>query len=68
MPVKKFRSAAEMNQPVWRQPGDPALYRTIAALWDTGRRLQSRSFTPGVRRFRTIGELESAADQRPPTT
>ncbi len=64
MPVRKFRSVEELNQPVWRQPGDTALYRTIAALWDTGRRLQTRAFVPGVRRFRSIDELEAAADAR----
>jgi len=66
MPVRKFRSVAELNQPIWRQPGDPALYRTMAALWDTGRRLQTRRFAPGVYRFRDIAALESAADDRPP--
>jgi hypothetical protein len=62
MPVRKFRSVEEMNQPVWREPGDAALYRTMAALWDTGRRLQKHRFVPGVRRFRSIDELELAAD------
>lgn len=66
MPVRKFRSVEELNQPVWRAPGDAALYRVIAALWDTGRRLQTRPFTPGVHRFRSIDELEAAADARPP--
>lgn len=66
MPVRKFRSVADMNQPIWGQPGDPALYRTMAALWDTGRRLQTRRFTPGVYRFLDVGELESAADDRLP--
>jgi hypothetical protein len=62
MPVRKFRSVEEMNQPVWRQPGDPALYRAIAGVWETGRRLQRHRFAPGVFRFRDIAELEAAAD------
>jgi hypothetical protein len=62
MPVKKFRSVEELNQPVWRQPGDAALYRTMAGLWEMGRRLQTRRFEPGVSRFRSIAELEAAAD------
>jgi len=62
MPVRKFRSVEEMNQPVWREPGDAALYRTMAALWETGRRLQKHRFQPGVTRFRSIDELELAAD------
>lgn len=32
MPVRKFRTVDELNQPIWRLPGDPALYRTIAEL------------------------------------
>ena len=64
MPVRKFRSVEELNQPVWRQPGDAALYRAIAAVWETGRRTQTRRFVPGVRRFRDIGELEQAEDER----
>jgi hypothetical protein len=62
MPVRKFRSVEAMNQPIWHQPGDAALYRSIATLWEMGRRLQSRRFTPGVHRFRSIDELEAAAD------
>ena len=57
MPVRKFRSVEEMSQPVWRTPGDAALYRTIASLWDTGLRLQSRRFRPRGHPFRTIDEL-----------
>jgi hypothetical protein len=62
MPVRKFRSVDEMNRPTWRQPGDQALYQTIAALWETGRRLQQRRFAPGVHKFRSVEELEAAAD------
>jgi hypothetical protein len=62
MPVRKFRTVEQMNQPVWRSPGDPELYRTIAGLWEMGRRLQTRPFVPGVRRFRSVDELEAAAD------
>lgn len=62
MPVYKFRDVAEMNQPVWRTPGDPGLYLSIAAVWDRAARLSRRRFPRGVRRFRSIGELEAAAD------
>ncbi len=62
MPVRKFRSVEEMNQPVWREPGDAALYRTMAALWEMGRRLKKHRFRPGVTRFRSIDELEMVAD------
>ena len=62
MPVRKVHSVKEMNQPVWRQPGDPAPYRAILGVWETGRRLQRHRFTPGVFRYRSIEELEAAAD------
>jgi hypothetical protein len=60
MPVRKFRSAAEMNQPFWRTPGDPSLYRAIAALWRTWSRLRPRHARPGVYKFRSIEELDRA--------
>ena len=62
MPVYKFRDVAEMNRPIWRTPGDPRLYASIAAVWARAARLSPRRFTPGVRRFQSIGELEEAAD------
>lgn len=46
MPVRKFRSVEEMNQPVWRDPGDPELYRTIAGLWEVGRRVGGAASSP----------------------
>lgn len=60
MPVRKFRSAEELNRLVWRTPGDPELYRTMATLWAVGARLHRKALRPGVRRFRTIEELDAA--------
>ena len=60
MPVRKFRSVQEMNQPVWRTPGDPALYEAIARLWTMGAALRPRRWPPGVRRFRGVEELDRA--------
>jgi len=64
MPVRRFRSVQEMNQPVWRKPGDPELYRAIKQIWDFGMRTQKKRFRPGVRRFRSVEEMYSqgAAD------
>lgn len=62
MPVYKFRDVAEMNRTLWRTPGDPRLYASIAAVWDRAAKLSPRRFEPGVRKFRSIGELEAAAD------
>jgi hypothetical protein len=58
MPVKKFRSVEELNQPLWRLAGDPALFRAIAAVWNFGQRTRSRPVPPGVRKFRSISEMK----------
>jgi len=52
-----------MNREVWRQPGDPALYVAIAAVWTAGRRLLPRRFPPGVHRYRSVEAMEAAADR-----
>lgn len=62
MPIRKFRSIEAMSRPHWREPGDPALYAAMAALWTRARRLRPRRFVPGVRRFRDIATLEAEAD------
>jgi len=62
MPVRRFRSVEEMEQPVWRTPGDPDLYRAIAAIWDFGRRTLPRHFPPGVHRHRSIEALNATTE------
>lgn len=62
MPVRRFRSAEEMNQPHWREPGDPDLYRAIRAVWDLGRRTATSAARPGVRRFRSVEEMDAAQE------
>lgn len=63
MPVRKFRSVDEMNQPVWRRPGDPELYRTIKAVWERSLAMNPRRFPPGVYKFRSIEEMNHAQEQ-----
>jgi hypothetical protein len=58
MPVRKFRSVEEMSQPVWRTPGDPALFRAIAALWQLGVRTSTRHYPRGVHKHRSIDEMQ----------
>jgi hypothetical protein len=60
MPVRKFRSVEAMNDAVWRTPGDPALYRTMAALWQLASRRGGRRFPPGVHKARSIDEQNQA--------
>lgn len=62
MPVRKFRSVEEMEE-VWRSPGDPDLYRAIAALWATGRRIYDARFPTGIHRRRSIEELDAATEE-----
>ena len=63
MPVRKFRSVQDMERPLWREPGDPLLYRTMARLWEFGRRTGGRRFPPGVYRHRSIEELTALVDR-----
>ena len=63
MPVRKFRSADEMNRPQWREPGDPDLYRAIARVWAFGRRTNRRHFPPGVHRHRSLDELNAQTER-----
>jgi len=62
MPVKKYRSIEDMPDVPRRQPGDPALYRTMRQLWDFGRRTSKRRYRPGVYKFRSIEEMDAAQD------
>lgn len=61
MPVRKFRSVEEMNQTVWRTPGDPLLYRAIRDLWTLGQRTSTKRFRPGVHRYRSIDDMHREA-------
>jgi len=63
MPVQKFRSIADMPDPPRRQPGDPALYKAIATVWESSRRANPRRFPPGVYKFRSIEEMNRAQEQ-----
>jgi hypothetical protein len=70
MPVRRFRTVEEMNQPHWRDAGDPDLIRAIAELWEIGRRTSKRSYPPGVHRHASIEDMQLAqecwAERLPP--
>lgn len=57
MPIRKFHSVEEMSAPVWRRPGDPSLYRVMAALWEVGHRTSTRRYPPGVHKHASIDEM-----------
>jgi hypothetical protein len=60
MPVRRFRSVEDMNAALWRQPGDPELYRTMAALWAFGRRTRPRKYPPGIHRHASVEYMDRA--------
>ena len=62
MPVRKFRSADEMNKLVWRSGGQiRRLLIAIASVWAFGRRLRRPTFPPGVRKFRSIADMKKVS-------
>lgn len=63
MPVHRYQSIEVTPDPPRRRPGDPGLYRAMAAVWKTSRRLAPRQFPPGVYRFHTLGEMARQRDQ-----
>jgi hypothetical protein len=62
MPIRKFRSVEELNQPIWRRRGDPTLFRAIASVWAFARSTRPRDFPRGVRKFRSIAEMKGTQD------
>jgi hypothetical protein len=53
LPVFKYRDVSEMTD-VWREPGDPLLFRAIARVWALSARLAPYRYPPGVHRVRNI--------------
>ena len=62
MPVRRFRRVEDMEQPQWRLPGDPHLYRAIAGVWNFGRRSARRRFPPGIYRHVSIDALNAQTE------
>ncbi|MGH9398781.1 MAG: hypothetical protein ACRD00_00320 [Thermoanaerobaculia bacterium] len=54
--MKKFHSIEEMEGEVWRAPGDPALWKAIAAVWDFASKTVGYRVPPGVYKHRSIEE------------
>lgn len=52
-----------MNQPVWREPGDPLLERAIREIGNLAERTSRIRFRPGVYRYRTVDEMNAAAER-----
>lgn len=63
MPVRRFRSLEEMEDTLWREPGDPALWRAIESVWAFADRTCPRRFPPGVYRHHSIEDAERQREQ-----
>lgn len=59
MPVRKFRGVEEMPDTIWREPGDPELFRAMEATWDLARRTVQPTFPPGIYKHRSVEEAEA---------
>ena len=62
MPVKKFRNLQEMEDSLWRQPGDPRLFQAIASVWRFAAQTCPKRFPPGVYKHRTIEDAKRQRD------
>lgn len=58
MPVRKFRDLQEMEDSLWREPGDPQLLKAIASVWHFAAQTCPKRFPPGVYKHRTIEDAE----------
>ncbi|MFN0150156.1 MAG: hypothetical protein ACKVU1_05520 [bacterium] len=61
-PVRRIRDG-ESIPPLWLTPGDSALYRAIAAVWEFGQRTTSPHFPPGVYKHRSIEALNCLEEE-----
>ena len=57
MAVRKYRSVEEMPDTGSINPRDPRLGQVIEALWDVSTRFALRAPTRGIRKYRSIEEL-----------
>lgn len=60
MPFRRLDSLADAERTVWLPQGDPRLPERIRLVWSIAARLAPRRFEPGVRRFRSIEEMNQA--------
>jgi hypothetical protein len=58
VPVRKYRSIEDMPGPPTYQPGSAAGLKALLGVLDFVRRTNPRRHRPGVRRFRSLAELQ----------
>lgn len=62
MPVRKFRSVADMPPPPLREPGTQALFDVVAGHWRAGALMADLRFPPGVYRHASVESLNARTD------
>jgi len=63
MPIRKFHDVSEMEDALWYERGDRALYPAIARTWDFAERTCHRRFPPGVHKHRTIEDADAQRER-----
>jgi hypothetical protein len=56
VPLRKFRSVAEMPSAAWREPLDPRNLKLACELSALATRLRPRRFSPGLHKYRSVEE------------
>lgn len=62
MPVRKYRSVAEMPPPPLREPGTESLFRALAGHWRAAALMADLRFPPGLYRHRSVESLNAQTD------
>ena len=63
MPIRKFRDVSEMEDTLWYDLGDPALFAAIARVWDFARRTCPQHFPPGVYKHRSFADADAQRER-----
>jgi hypothetical protein len=63
MPIRRFRSVAEMENTVWLDRDDPRLWPTIVSVWDLSARLCPVHFPPGLHKHHSIEEANRQSEE-----
>jgi hypothetical protein len=61
MPVRKLTTLKQAEESCWLDPDDPALVRTIAAVWAFARAVAPKRYPPGVYKSTSIEEAAERA-------
>lgn len=63
MPVRRLRSLQEAEDALVLNPDDPRLWEIVSSLWALSDRLFPRRFPPGLRKHRSMEELNEQRER-----